>query len=164
MKVGSEVEVINVKSANNLTGVANSAFNGTFTVTGISSSKHFSYELTANPGAFTNDISVRTSSLPAFRRKKYTGTYQIYRSQEVKKYVPGQQDGVYHLTIVNSSNSPTVSPFSDLRFSQPIQNLYPQTNRDNPKSDPVASASFALPILLVKLSLMMNRKVLQKNL
>jgi hypothetical protein len=32
-----------------------------------------------------------------------------------------------------------------LRFSQPIQNLYPQTNRDNPNSDPGASASFALP-------------------
>jgi hypothetical protein len=31
-----------------------------------------------------------------------------------------------------------------LRFSQPIQNLYPQLNRDNPVSDPKAAASFAL--------------------
>jgi hypothetical protein len=145
LAVGSQVEVINVRSTNNTTGVANSAFNGTFTVTGISSTKHFSYSLTSNPGSFTNDTSSRTSSLPAFRRKKYTGTYQIYRSQEIQKYIPGQQDGVYHLIITNASNSPTVAPFSDLRFSQPIQNLYPQTNRDNPISDPAPAASFALP-------------------
>jgi hypothetical protein len=37
LKVGSQVEVINVTSVNNPTGVANSGFNGTFTVTGISS-------------------------------------------------------------------------------------------------------------------------------
>ena len=47
--------------------------------------------------------------------------------------------------IINNSNSPSVSPFSTERFSQNIQQLYPQTNRDNPKSDPVQSASFALP-------------------
>jgi hypothetical protein len=143
--VGSQVEVINVTSTNNTVGVANSAFNGTFTVTGISSTKHFSYSLTNNPGTFTNNTGIRTSGLPAFRRKKYTGTYQIYRSQEIQKYIPGQQDGVYHLIITNASNSPTVAPFSDLRFSQPIQNLYPQTNRDNPVSDPAPTASFALP-------------------
>jgi len=143
--VGSQVEIINVKSSNNITGIANSAFNGTFTVTGISSAKQFSYSLTNNPGTFTNDTSARDSNLPVFRRKKYAGTYQVYRSQEIKKYVPGQQDGVYHLIVTNSSSSPTVSPYSDLRFSQPIQNLYPQTNRDNPVSDPSASSCFALP-------------------
>ena len=73
------------------------------------------------------------------------GTYQVYRSQQIQKYVPGEQDGIYHLLIVNNSNSPTVSPFSTERFSQPIQQLYPQTNRDNPKSDPTPSVSFALP-------------------
>jgi len=145
LNVGSQVEVINIISTNNTTGVANSAFNGTFTVTGISSTKQFSYALTTNPGTFTNDTSARTSSLPAFRKKKFPGTYQIYRSQEIQKYVPGVQDGVYHLIISNSSNSPTVAPFTDLRFSQPIQNLYPQTNRDNPVSDPSPSACFALP-------------------
>ena len=69
----------------------------------------------------------------------------MYRSQQIQRYIAGEQDGIYHLLIVNNSNSPTVSPFSTERFSQNIQQLYPQTNRDNPKSDPNASASFALP-------------------
>jgi hypothetical protein len=97
LTIGSQVEVLNVRSSVNNAGVANSAFNGTFTVSGISSTKEFTYSLTDNPGTFTNDTSVRDSNLPYFRRKKFTGTYQIYRSQEIKKYVPGVQDGVYHL-------------------------------------------------------------------
>jgi len=145
LNVGSQVEIINIKSTNNPTGVANSAFNGTFTVSGISSTKEFSYSLTSDPGTFANDTSVRDTSLPVFKKKKTPGTYQVYRSQEIQKYIPGQQDGIYHLIITNASNSPTVSPFSNLRFSQSITNLYPQTNRDNPVSDPQAAVSFALP-------------------
>jgi hypothetical protein len=145
LRVGSQVEVINVTSTNNTVGTANSGFNGTYNVSGINNRKEFTYSLTSDPGTFTNDLSARTSGLPAFRQKKFPGTYQIYRTQEVHKYVPGVQDGVYHLIINSASNSPTVSPFSDLRFTQPIQNLYPQTNRDNPVSDPAPSVSFALP-------------------
>jgi hypothetical protein len=145
LAIGSEVEIINVTSTNNPTGIANSSFNGTFTVAGISSAKQFSYALSQNPGTFTNDTSQRTSDLPYFICKKFTGTYQVYRSQEIKKYVPGVQDGVYHLLVVDCSNSPTVTPFNDLRFQQPIQNLYPQTNRDNPNSDPNATVCFAVP-------------------
>ena len=145
LTIGSDVEIVNITSTNNPTGIANSAFNGTFTVAGISSAKRFSYALANNPGTFANDTSQRTSDLPYFARKKFTGTYQVYRSQEVKKYIPGVQDGVYHLLIVNSSNSPTVTPFNELRFQQPIQNLYPQTNRDQPNSDPNATVCFAVP-------------------
>ena len=144
LTVGSQVEIINVKSSNNTSATANLGFNGTFTVTGISSTKHFSYALTSNPGTFTNDTSVRNASLPAFKRKRTLDTYQIYRSQEVQKYIPSVQDGIYHLVIVNTSNAPTVAPFTGLKFSQQIQTLYPQINRDNPVSDPNASASFAL--------------------
>lgn len=145
LTVGAQVEVLNIISTNNTAGVANSAYNGTFTVSGISSTKQFSYSVTNDPGTFTNNTSSRTSSLPRFNRKKLSGTYYIYRSEEIKKYIPNVQDGIYHLIVVNSSNSPTVTPFTDLRFSQPLQNLYPQTNRDNPTSDPQAAKSFALP-------------------
>jgi hypothetical protein len=144
LSVGSQVEVLNITSTNNTTGVANSAYNGKFTVTGISSTKQFSYGVTSNPGTFTNNTSTRDSTLPRFNRKRLSGTYYIYRSQEIKSYIPNVQDGIYHLTVVNSSNSPVVSPFTGLRFSQPIQNLYPQLNRDNTNSDPKASKSFAL--------------------
>lgn len=147
LTVGSEVEILNVKSTLNPTGVANTCYNGTFTVTGISSAKQFSFSLplASGPGTFTSDTSQRTTSLPYFRRKKLKNTYTVYRSQEIQQYVPGKQDGIYYLLVTNSSNSPSVAPFNTLKFSQPIQNLYPQINRDNPKSDPKASVSFALP-------------------
>jgi hypothetical protein len=145
LTVGAQVEVLNIISTNNPAGVANSAYNGTFTVSGISSTKQFSYSVTNDPGTFTNNTSSRTSSLPRFNHKKLSGTYYIYRSEEIKKYIPNVQDGIYHLVVVNSSNSPTVAPFTDLRFSQPLQNLYPQTNRDNPTSDPQSAKSYALP-------------------
>ena len=147
LKVGSEVEIKNIISANNPVGTANSGFNGKFNVTGISSTREFTVSLVSSvgPGAFTNDTSNRTTSLPTFTQTRTKGTYQVYRSQQIQKYVAGEQDGIYHLLIVNNSNSPTVSPFSTERFSQSIQQLYPQTNRDNPKSDPTQSVSFALP-------------------
>ena len=147
LKIGSEVEIKNIVSANNPVGTANSGFNGRFNVTGITSAREFTVSLvsTSGPGAFTNDTSSRTTSLPTFAQTRTKGTYQVYRSQQVQRYIAGEQDGIYHLLIINNSNSPTVSPFSTERFSQNIQTLYPQTNRDNPKSDPTQSTSFALP-------------------
>jgi hypothetical protein len=132
LNVNDQVEIVNIISSNNTTGVANSAYNGTFSVAGISSTKQFSVGIATDPGTFQNNVSARTISLPTFRRKSYTNTFVVYRSQEVQKYVPGEQDGIYHLLLTNSSNSPTVTPFDDLSYSQPITNLYPQTNRDNP--------------------------------
>ena len=144
LTVGTEVEVINVTSSNNLTGIANSAYNGTHIITGISSAKQFSFAYTADAGTFTNDTSARTTSLPYFKRKKLGNPYQVYSSVEVQKYVQNVEDGVYHITLTNAGNSPTVDPFNDFKFSQPLQYLYPQTNRDNPVSDPQSSTCFAL--------------------
>ena len=144
LSVGSAVEVLNVTSTNNTTGIASAGFNNTFNVVGISSAKSFQVALGENPGTFTNDLSNRTTSLPTFRRKRFNDTYYIYRSQEIQRYVPGEQDGVYHLVVLNASNKPTVTPFSGQNFSQPVQNLYPQTNRDDPASDPQESVSYAV--------------------
>ena len=145
LSVGSQVEIINVKSTLNTTGIANSAYNGTFTVAGISSAKQFSVSIADSPGNFANDTSTRTSTLPYFKKKKTPGTYFVYKSEEIQEYISGQQDGIYYLTVLNANNAPSVIPFNNLKFSQPIQDLYPQTNRDNPKSDPQESTSFALP-------------------
>ena len=41
-------------------------------------------------------------------------------------------------------NVPDAPEFSEFAFSQPITNLYPQKNKDNPISDARASASHAL--------------------
>ena len=144
LSVGSVVEVLNVTSSENTTGISSSGYNNTFTVAGISSAKSFYGPIASNPGTFTNDTSNRTTSLPIFKRKNYKNTYYVYRSQEVQKYIAGEQDGVYHLLVLNSSNAPSAAPFLADRFSQPVKNLYPQTNRDTPASDPKASTSYSL--------------------
>tara|TARA_Y100000004_G_scaffold4408_1_gene5275 strand:+ start:3383 stop:9253 length:5871 start_codon:yes stop_codon:yes gene_type:complete len=146
LKVGSDVEVQKVTSANNPVGTANSGYNGTFTVTGITSAREFAVSIQSNvgPGTFTNDTSSRTTSLPTFKQKETSGTYIIYRAEEVREYAAGVQDGVYNLLLTNASNTPTVSPFSTERYSQNISYLYPQINRDNPISDAHRANSFAV--------------------
>jgi hypothetical protein len=135
LRVGDQVEIVNVTPT---------GYNGTYNVVSLVSAKEFAYSLSPDPGTFSNNTSSRTSSLPYFRRKKHTKTYQVYRTQEIQSYVSGIQDGVYYLTLLNHSNRPTVTPFRDEAFAQPVQNLYPQTNNDNPDSDPGASVSHAL--------------------
>jgi hypothetical protein len=144
LTVGAEIEIKNVKSTTNENGIDKIGFNGTFTVVSVPSRRTFEYVLNTNPGTFKSNTSVRNTDLPRFSRKKYKGTYSIYRSEEIKPYVKGEQDGVYHLTVINSSNSPTASPFNSVKLSQPIKNLYPRTNRDEPVSDPQAAKSFAV--------------------
>ena len=143
LRVGSEVELINITSSTNPLGVGNSGYNRKYSVVGINSAKSFTVSLGTDPGTFTNNVNLRTTSLPYFKKKKYVDTYYIYRNDVVQIYVPGKQDGIYHLTIVNSSNSPTVVPFTEEKFSQPVRELYPQINRDNPSSDPQPTKCFA---------------------
>ena len=95
MSVGSLVETVNVKSANNSTGVGNSGFNGTFRVTGITSASQFTVGLSTAPGAFTTtDILTRDVTLPHFKRKQYKNTYYIQDTEEGQEYVQGTQDGI----------------------------------------------------------------------
>lgn len=146
LNIGSEVYIFNVSSTNNTNATSDFGYNGTFEVTGILDSKRFQYLLSDDPGTFTNNTSLRDSSLPQFKRKKYLNTFNVYRAQEIQKFIPGVngQDGIYHLLVVNCSNSPTVEQFKSLKLYQPIQNYYPQTNRDNPTSDPKAANCHAV--------------------
>ena len=140
---GNIVEIVNVVSTGNTTGAAKVGYNGTFTVSAVRSRKEFQYALTSNPGAFTNDTSTRNTDLPYFRRKKYNGTFVVYRVNQVQEYITNKQSGIYDLLVISADNTPSVSPFSTCRYSQPITNLYPQQNRDNPQSDVPASDCFA---------------------
>ena len=99
--------------------------------------------MATDPGTFTNDTTVRDVNLPYFRRVKYNDTYYVYRISESQKYIAGDQDGVYYLTLLNASNKPTVAPFTEEKYSQPVKRMFPQTDRDNPVSDPEASQCFA---------------------
>jgi len=141
LKVGEEVEIVNISP---------SGYNGTYTVTSVPSAKEFTYTATTALGVFASDTSNRTTSLPYFRRKRYSKTYQVYRTQVVQPYIANIQDGVYYLTLVNHSNNPTVTPFREQSFAQPVENLYPQSNNDNPDSDPDAANSHALPGIIGK--------------
>ena len=143
LSIGSEVELVNVRSTSNPSAETGSGLNKCFSVVGITNSKQFTVVLPTNPGTFLNDTSARNTELPYFRRKKYSNTYYVYRIEESQNYVAGQQDGIYYLTLVNASNTPTASPFTGESFSQPVTNLFPQTNRDTPISDPDETKCFA---------------------
>ena len=145
LEVGAYVELKNIKSTNNTVGAGASGFNGIYPVVGISSAKHFSVGITTDPGTFTNNTSQRDTNLPRFIQKDYKETFSIYRSKQYKEYIEGQQDGVYHILLINNSNRPKAAPFTGLKFSQPIINFYPQLDKDNANSDPKSSVSFALP-------------------
>jgi len=163
LSVGSQVEIVNVKSTNNTLGTENLGFNGTFTVTSVANSKQFRYALTTNPGTFTSDTTSRTTSLPYFRRKRFNNTYFVFRNEEAQRYIAGEQDGIYYLTLVNASNSPSVAPFTEEKFSQPVKELYPQTNRDNPLADPEETKSFASSSLIGEVTVNDVRNSLTKE-
>jgi len=145
---GSQIQLVNVRSGFNTTGIGNSGYNRLYTIAGITSTTGFTVGLGTDPGTFSNDTSSRTTSLPYIKRKRYKDTYYLYRNSESQKFVAGEQDGIYYLTLLNSSNNPSVVPFRNESFPQPVQELYPQTDRDNPVSDPQESRSFAQSSLI----------------
>lgn len=147
LTLGSQVQLNNITSTINPTGIGNSGFNKLYTVAAIPSSTQFVVQETvSNPGTFTNNTSLRTTALPTFKRLRAPNNYYIYDVDTVREYKAGVQDGVYYLTIVDATSTPTIAPFTDrneFAFSQPIQRLFPQYNRDNINSDPQPAIAYA---------------------
>ena len=143
---GSLIKIYDIKSSNNTTGEYNKGYNGEFKVQKIISRKEFTYIANSNPGTFSNNNTSqsRVFGIPRVVNTKLNTTFQIFRSEIIQEYIFGEQDGIYHLILTNTSNSPEAAPFQDLNFSQPIQNLYPQYDRDNPISSPDATSTIAL--------------------
>ena len=87
------------------------------------------------------------SVIPApIERLRAPNNYYVYDIDTVREYKAGVQDGVYYLTIVDATSTPTISPFTDrdqFAFSQPIQRLFPQYNRGNISSDPQPAVAYA---------------------
>ena len=103
---------------------------------------------TTNPNQFSNNTSTRSTALPTYQRVNTKNNFYIYDIEEIREYVSGKQDGVYYLTAVDASSTPQVTPFNDsaeFSFSQPLKDLYPQYDRDNPNSNPSATQTYALP-------------------
>ena len=149
LSVGAKVTINNVTSSLFPTvGVGNSGYNGTYEVTGISSAKTFSINsIASSPGTFTNNTSQRTTSLPTVSKKNFTKDYYVYDVETINDYKNGEQDGIYYLSILETDINPSISPFNteDYKFSQPVQNLYPQFDRDNPITTADSSISYAIP-------------------
>ena len=134
--------------ANSIVGGQNSGYNGTFEVTGISSSKTFSVnQIYSNPGTFTNNTSQRTTALPTFQRTRFVKDYYAYNVETINEYKNGEQDGIYYMSLLNSDVAPTIAPFNtdEYQFSQPVQFLYPQLDRDNPVSTAPSADCYATP-------------------
>ena len=66
--------------------------------------------------------------------------YDIQVQQELKKSV---QDGIYYMTVLKGSISPTNGNLSAFSFAQNINNLYPTLDKDNPIEDPGEATSIA---------------------
>ncbi len=141
------VIVKNVTSTTNTAGVGNSGYNGTFTVTDITSNT-FKYSTTDttgtihNVGTFTNDVRVRNTSLPRFERSDLLTNYYIYRNETISPYIEGQQDGIYHVFALNAGNQ-VPTEYTNLKYSQNVVDLYPQLDRDNINDNPPATVSQA---------------------
>ncbi len=121
LDVGAVVNVNKITSANNATGIGSSGFNGRYSVIGITSDRGFQYSLNVNPGASTLDPQTRTvDNLANFEKNESKRSFYVYRSEEVKKHINGEQDGIYHLTALHYDVKPTVAPFTGYKFSQPV--------------------------------------------
>ena len=148
LNISDKVNIVNVKSSTNTTGVGNSAFNGTFEVTAVTNDKEFQYTTTDidgkvhTTGDFTSDTSDRTVNLPRFQRNDLQSNLYIYRSEVISQYIKDVQDGVYHLYVLKADNTINTE-FTDQKYSQNVTDLYPQQDKDNENDNPPASVSFA---------------------
>ena len=147
LNVSDKVIVRGVTSTDNTAGTINVGYNGTFTVTGVSTNS-FTYSTTDidgkvhTPSTFTNDTSTRNTNLPRFERNDSKSNYYIYRSDVITPHVYPDQDGVYHLYVLNADNA-IETHFTDSKFSQNVTDLYPQLDRDNVDENPKAAKTYA---------------------
>jgi hypothetical protein len=73
----------------------------------------------------------------------YTRCFYIYEIETYQAFVRGTSDGIYYLSFLCASITPSTSNFNDFRFSQNVNEVYPTFDRDNPLADPAAAVSVA---------------------
>jgi len=148
LNIGDRIIIKNVTSSTNATGSDNVGFNGTFEVTTIPNANTFTYETTDvfgdvhDLGTYNNNTHLRTTALPRFERNDHKKNLYIYRKETITPYIYQVQDGVYHLYVTNSNNSPETE-FTTYQYSQQIEDLYPQLDKDNENDSPQSAVSYA---------------------
>ena len=149
LNVGDEITVKNVTSTTNTAGTENKGYNGVFIVTGVTDELTFTYAtkdvdgVTHNTGTFNNDTSSRTTLLPRFERSNWQSNFYIYRNDVIKPYEKDVSDGIYHLYVLNASNVIETEYGSSHYYSQKVDDLYPQLDRDNNNDNPESAVSYA---------------------
>ena len=149
LKVDDQINVKGVTSSTNSSGTDNIGFNGTYQVREIINDKSFAYASTDTSGvvhntgsASTNNTNVRDTTLPRIERNDLQENFYVYRSEVITPYQYNVQDGVYYLYVLNSGNSiPT--EFTSLNYSQSVEDLYPQLDKDNYQDNPPSAVSYA---------------------
>ena len=143
LQVGDSVIIKNVTDSTNTAGADNLGYNGTFTVASVADDMTFTYTTTATPGTtFTNNTSVRTTTLPRFERNDLQSNLYVYRNEVISEYIKDVQDGVYYIYALTADKAiPT--EFTNLKYSQNVVDLYPQLDRDNINDTPTSAKSFA---------------------
>ena len=161
--VGDNIKINNIRSANNPVGAANSGFNGTFPVVGVTSDKGFTVNLSSTPGTVIDVSSTRNENLPTVSRESFRNTYTIYTIDTLQEQIYNKSDGVYHVTCLANNVSPTDSYFTGDNYGQSPAFLYPTRDRDNYNSDPGSTVSYASNEKLGKVSVNDRRHSLTKE-
>jgi hypothetical protein len=147
LDVGDIVKIRKVKSTTNLDADDDIGFNGSFTVTSISD-KQFQYNttdtsgLTHSVGTYLNNSNNRDINLPRFERQDAKSNIYIYRKEIISQYIYNVQDGIYQLYLLNADNS-VEEEFTDTKYSQSINDFYPQYDKDNIVNNPPPAKTYA---------------------
>lgn len=148
LKVGNYVNIKNVQSSTNTSAKFGEGYNGTFEVINILDSYTFQYLTTDvdgkvhTPGTFVDTTSTRDENLPRFERSNCRSNLYIYRNEIISPYIYNQQDGIYHVYVLNASNT-VPTEFTNLEYSQLPVDLYPQLDRDNVDANPRSAKTYA---------------------
>ena len=138
LQVGDTINIKNVTD----TSTSGTSYNGTFVVASIVDDMTFTHTTTKTPETFTNVTSNRTTSSPRFERNNLQSNLYNYRSEVITPYISGIQDGVYHIYTLSADKTVPIE-FTNIKYSQNVVDLYPQSDRDNINDNPLPSKTFA---------------------
>jgi hypothetical protein len=148
LNLNDYVTLKDVTSTSNTLAVFDSGFNGTFEVSFVKNSYEFEFTDTDifgiehNTGTFTNNPNIRSGNLPRFERNDNKVNLFVYRSEIIAPYIKDVQDGVYHTYVLNANNT-VPEEFPSFKYSQSVEDLYPQLDKDNVDDNPNSSKTFA---------------------
>ena len=103
------------------------------------------YEVDSSASALSrepiNGYVIQPRNVPT--GQSYGSVYFIYDIKTEQELIKSVQNGIYYITVIKGSISPTNANVSAFSFAQNINNLYPVLDKDNPTEDPNEATSIA---------------------